>query len=117
MRDGVYWRDRRGIAPRSRSTPSGTRLSAIWMATASPMQRRVGRSGGGRDLISLAALRNENGLPQHVATAYLGDRVRVTLDDRLAEIPSPSLATPRRIRSAVRLWRRRAVFGLGEPRS
>jgi hypothetical protein len=38
----------------------------------------AGSGGGTGTFISLAALRNVEGLPQHIATAYLGDRVRVT---------------------------------------
>ena len=38
----------------------------------------AGSAGGSGTFISLAALRNYGGSPRHVATAYLGDRVRVT---------------------------------------
>ena len=38
----------------------------------------AGSGGGSGTFISLAALLNEEGRPRHIATAYLGDRVRVT---------------------------------------
>jgi hypothetical protein len=38
----------------------------------------AGSGGGSGTFISLAAVKNENGLPGHAATAYLGDRVQVS---------------------------------------
>jgi hypothetical protein len=72
----------------------------------------AGDSGGSGTFISLAALLNEDGSPRHAATAFLGDRVRVTFvaidsGEITVELVShgpadplccPTLATTRRFR-------------------